>query len=375
MPTTRWLLCVLVGAVALSILLGQRVATAQIAATQSPATPPGIPSSVSVAAKDGRATVSWVAPADDGGDPIFRYTVTASPGGATVDVPGVARTAEVLGLSNGVAYRFTVTARNRAGAGPASAVSNAVTPVPTAGTADTAGTPLIDEDFATSSVPFTPVAGGTWGVASGRYVLSAPADGGEAVANANLAVDDTVVTGDFTLSASAATTPTDSLFNDFSVVFGFQDPADYWFASFSEGNDANTSGIFKVAGGARTELADITSPIVAGTPYAIRIERRGASIWVFRSGERVASVTETALGDGQVGFGSRNDGATFDDLVVMGPAPPPPPPPPAPEPPQGFFAGVWAWLRSLFSGGDADPGTPAAAPSHEHWGVPARPSP
>ena len=316
-------------------------------ATAGAATPasaaPGIPSSVSVAPRDGGVTVSWVAPSDDGGDPIFRYTVTASPGGATVDVPGVARTAELTGLMNRVAYRVTVTAVNRVGPGPASAVSNAVTPAPAAGAS---GAALIDEDFAASAVPFTPVAGGTWGVASGRYVLSAPANGGEAVANANLAVHDTVVSGDFTLSASAATTPTDSPFNDFSVVFGFRDPADYWFASFSEGNDANTSGIFKVAGGARTELADITTPITAGTPYDVRIERRGESIWVFRSGERVASVTDPTLGDGRVGFGSRNDGGTFDDLVVTGP---PPPPAPAPEPPPGFLARVWAWLRSLFS--------------------------
>jgi hypothetical protein len=320
--------------------------------TASPQAPPGIPSSVSVAPKDGGASVSWVAPVDDGGDPIFRYTVTASPGGASVDVPGVARTAEVGGLTNGVAYRFTVTARNRAGPGPASAVSNAVTPAGTSA-AGAPGAQLINEDFAAAAPNFTVIDGGTWEVASGRYVLSAPADGGAEVANANLAVDDTVVTGDFTLTASAATMPTASPFNDFSVVFGFQGPVDYWFASFSEGNDANTSGIFKVAGGARTELADIATPIVAGTPYAIKIERRGDSIWVFRSGERVASVTDPTLGDGKVGFGSRNDGGTFDDLVVTGP--PPPAQPPAPEPPQGVLARFWAWLRSLFSDGPVAP--------------------
>ena len=71
--------------------------------------------------------MSWVAP-DDGGATISGYTVTASPGGATTTVPGVARSATVTGLTNGVAYRFTVTATNRSGAGPASAVSNAVTP-------------------------------------------------------------------------------------------------------------------------------------------------------------------------------------------------------------------------------------------------------
>lgn len=361
MPATRWFLCMLVGALALSSLLGQRVAMAQTSATQAPAAPPGIPSSVSVAPQDGSADVSWVAPADDGGDPIFRYTVTATPGGASVDVPGVARRAKVTGLTNGIAYRFTVTARNRVGPGPASAVSNAVTPT-SRGVAEAPGAQVINEDFATAAPNFTVVDGGTWEVVSGRYVLSAPADGGPEVANANLAVDDTVVTGDFTLTASAATTPTASPFNDFSVVFGFQGPADYWFASFSEGNDANTSGIFRVAGGARSELADIATPIVAGTPYPITVERRGAEVRVLRSGEQVASVSDPTLGDGRVGFGSRNDGATFDDLLVTGPALPPQPPPSAPEPPQGFFARAWAWLRSLFSD-EPEPAPQAGAPN------------
>ena len=90
-------------------------------------TPPGIPSSISVTPGDGTAVVSWVEP-DDGGATISGYTVTASPGGATTTVPGVARSATVTGLTNGVAYRFTVTATNRLGTGPPSAVSNAVTP-------------------------------------------------------------------------------------------------------------------------------------------------------------------------------------------------------------------------------------------------------
>ena len=125
----------------------------------------------------------------------------------------------MTGLANGTAYRFTVRATNRLGTGPASAVSKAVTPAPAA-TGPT-GVRLIDEDFATPPDDMEAVAGGTWGVASGRYVLSAPADGGESVANANLAVHKTVVTGDFTLSASAATTTTDSPFNDFAIVFDY----------------------------------------------------------------------------------------------------------------------------------------------------------
>ena len=160
----------------------------------------------------------------------------------------------MTGLTNGTTYRFTVTAENSAGTGPRSAVSNAVTPT---AISPATGTQLINENFASSAGGLGRVAGGEWAVSIGRYTLSAPADEGEAVANANLAVHERVIDGDFTLTALASTTPTDSPFNDFSIVFGFQDPSNYYFASFSEGNDANTSGIFKVVNGTRTELADI----------------------------------------------------------------------------------------------------------------------
>ena len=337
MPGPRW--CLGVGvAVALALV------ACPAAASPAPSAPPGIPSSVAVAPGDGSAVVSWVAP-DEGGSPISGYTVSAQPGVQVVKVPGVAREATVTGLSNGIAYRFTVVASNHAGPGPPSAVSGAVTP---SGAPPPVGPTLVSDDFATDAAALEAVSGGTWGVASGRFVLSAPADQGAEVANANLAVHRTVVAGDFTLTALAGTTPTSSPFNDFSIVFDYQDPANYYFASFSEGNDANTSGIFKVEDGERTELADITVPVVAGTLYPVRVERQGAEIRVYRGADEVGSTIDAAFAGGRVGFGSRNDGATFDDLLVTAP----PPPPPAPAPPPGLLARVWAWITSLFTSGD-----------------------
>jgi hypothetical protein len=294
--------------------------------------------SVAVTALDGSAEVSWVAP-DDGGDTISGYTVTANPGGATASVPGVAREATVTGLTNGTVYRFTVTAKNSAGTGPSSAVSNAVTP--TAISLDT-GTQLINENFTASAGGLGRVAGGEWTVSIGRYTLSAPADEGEAVANANLAVHERVVDGDFTLTALASTNPTNAPFNDFSIVFGFQDPSNYYFASFSEGNDANTSGIFTVRYGARTELADIDTAIAAGALIPVRIEREGTAIRVFRDDVLAASAEDSSFNSGKVGFGSRNDGGTYDDLVVLGPAAP------APEPERGLLGRLWDRVKQLF---------------------------
>src|SRR5262249_17951275 len=72
------------------------------------------------------ATVSFTAPASNGGSPITSYTVTASPGGAAAS--GSASPITVPGLNNGIAYTFTVTATNAVGTGPSSSPSNSVTP-------------------------------------------------------------------------------------------------------------------------------------------------------------------------------------------------------------------------------------------------------
>jgi hypothetical protein len=78
----------------------------------------------------GQVTVSWAAPADDGGSAIEQYTATATPGGATCITSTTSCT--VSGLSNGVPYTFTVTAQNAIGVSAPSAASAPVTPTATA---------------------------------------------------------------------------------------------------------------------------------------------------------------------------------------------------------------------------------------------------
>jgi hypothetical protein len=107
--------------------------------TATYATVPDKPTSVHATAGSGQATVTWTAPASNGGDPITSYKITSSPGGITKSVPGTATSGTVLGLTNGTAYNFTVEAINHAGTSGGSTASNTVTPqlpnVPTALTA------------------------------------------------------------------------------------------------------------------------------------------------------------------------------------------------------------------------------------------------
>jgi len=90
---------------------------------------PAAPAALSATATgaDGSANVTWTAV----GAPITSYVVTAHDGctiQGSITVSGSASTAVFTGLSNGVAYTFTVSATNGTGIGPQSAYSNVVVP-------------------------------------------------------------------------------------------------------------------------------------------------------------------------------------------------------------------------------------------------------
>jgi len=74
------------------------------------------------------ATVSYTAPADDGGSTILKYIATSTPGGvtATVDQPG-SGTITVNGLNQATSYTFRVTATNSIGISSPSVPSNIIT--------------------------------------------------------------------------------------------------------------------------------------------------------------------------------------------------------------------------------------------------------
>ncbi len=94
--------------------------------------PPAAPTGVNATPGVGKATVRWVAPTVTNGAAVSGYVVTALSGGVvqkTVPFASAALTQVITGLTAGKTYTFKVAAKNVAGAGPASVVSNAIKPI------------------------------------------------------------------------------------------------------------------------------------------------------------------------------------------------------------------------------------------------------
>jgi methionine-rich copper-binding protein CopC len=113
-----------------------------------PATVPDAPTDVAATAGNGRATITFTAPLNDGGNIITAYEVYD----AHNNLVGTGNSSPIIiaGLANGTAYTFTVKAKNAVGGSDSSAPSNAVTPMQP-----------VNNDNGNSSTPSTPESAST----------------------------------------------------------------------------------------------------------------------------------------------------------------------------------------------------------------------
>jgi hypothetical protein len=97
-------------------------------------TPPAEPSALTLDVGDAAVALGWQPPSNDGGAAVEGYQVTIAPAVPASDVQVSGTTALISRLANGTSYTFSVSARNRAGAGAATSVTG--TPMAYSATAE-----------------------------------------------------------------------------------------------------------------------------------------------------------------------------------------------------------------------------------------------
>lgn len=123
---------------------------------------PGAPTIGIATAGDARASVAFTAPTDIGGSAITSYRVVSSPGGFSAI--GTASPITVTGLTNGIAYTFSVAAINSYGQGTFSAPSASVTPIFVPPTPS----PVITSNLRVNLDAANYTSGSTWSDSSGN---------------------------------------------------------------------------------------------------------------------------------------------------------------------------------------------------------------
>lgn len=110
----------------------------EISSSLTPLTFPGVPTAVIATAGDAQVSLTWSAPASDGGalitDYEVQYKASSAGEGAWTTLQRVAsdqRSATINGLTNGTAYLVRVAAKSAAGKGSYLESSSSVTPVTT----------------------------------------------------------------------------------------------------------------------------------------------------------------------------------------------------------------------------------------------------
>ncbi|HEY4927923.1 MAG TPA: fibronectin type III domain-containing protein, partial [Acidimicrobiales bacterium] len=105
--------------------------------TYQAAIAPTSPTGLAASLGNGTATLSWSAPASDGGSALTSYVVSATDTTTSTTLPAVvvsgsppSTSTTLTGLTPGDAYSFTVAATNAVGTGPASSVLSVLLPAP-----------------------------------------------------------------------------------------------------------------------------------------------------------------------------------------------------------------------------------------------------
>ncbi len=140
----------------------------------------------------------------------------------------------------------------------------------------------------------------------------------------NIALFKDVVVGDFVLEIDLQSTVKDYDHRSMVLVFGYQDPAHFYYVHFGKKTDNHANQVFIVNGDARTKISTETT---AGTAWddawhKVKIDRdvsNGDTEIFFDNMKRpVMEAVDDTFTWGQIGIGAFDDLGNFDNLTLRG---------------------------------------------------------
>jgi hypothetical protein len=188
---------------------------------------------------------------------------------------------------------------------------------------------LLNEDFENGAARWQPTDAAAWKILetpSGKvYSLFRQSDYKPPYRSpVNIAILKKMVVGDFELSARLQSTVKDYAHRSLVMVFGYQDPAHYYYVHFGKRTDDHANQIFIVNGSPRVKISTKTTP---GTPWdddwhEVQITRttEDGKIDVYfddMQNPAMTAVDKTFVW-GQIGIGSFDDLGNFDQIVLRG---------------------------------------------------------
>lgn len=140
----------------------------------------------------------------------------------------------------------------------------------------------------------------------------------------NIAILDDMVVGDFTLEAKLQSTVEDYNHRSMVLVFGYQDPAHFYYVHFGKKTDDHANQIFIVNDAPRVKISTKTTP---GTNWddawhQVKIMRNAAdgaiAVYFDNMQEPVMTAVDKTFAWGKIGIGAFDDLGNFDDIVLSG---------------------------------------------------------
>ncbi|MFV2068960.1 MAG: hypothetical protein ACC645_18495, partial [Pirellulales bacterium] len=172
--------------------------------------------------------------------------------------------------------------------------------------------PIAAGDFSTgSAIGFEPVVG-RWSVEQGGYEAT-PTEASKGATIATI-VTEGALPENFSISATLRTRTTPGFNQNAAIIFDYRDATDFKFVSMHTGGDKWRIGQRDASGW--QFLATVEAPIEPDTDTRLTLDVEGATVVLRAENAFLRYEFDTPVTGGQLGVGSKNGAARFDNIAV-----------------------------------------------------------